>query len=64
MSKHGGDAPTDAGDESAREELTAHEASDESREQASFTERHPEHFRNPPGHVRELREEDSDPEKE
>ena len=63
MSNLGGDASTDAEDESAREERTAQESSDESREQANFTERHPEHFRNPPGHVREFREEDS-PEKE
>lgn len=63
-SNHGEDASTGDADESAREERDAQEPSDESREQANFTERHPEHFRNPPGHVRELREEDSTPEKE
>jgi hypothetical protein len=28
-------------------------------EQPNFTDRHPEHFRNPPGHVSELREGDT-----
>ena len=29
-------------------------------EKPSYTDRHPEHFRNPPGHVREFREEGPD----
>ena len=31
----------------------------EPEEQPNFTDRHPEHFRNPPGHVSELREGDT-----
>ena len=29
-------------------------------EKPNYTDRHPEHFRNPPGHVREFREDDPD----
>ena len=29
---------------------------DESTAEPNYTDRHPEHFRNPPGHVREFRE--------
>jgi hypothetical protein len=31
-------------------------------EKRNYTERHPEHFRNPPGHVSEIRDEPSEPE--
>ena len=31
-------------------------------EKPNYTDRHPEHFRNPPGHVREMRDGDVGPE--
>jgi hypothetical protein len=34
----------------------ARDLDEESSEKTNYTERHPEHFRNPPEHVRDLRE--------
>ena len=68
MSEEREDTPTVAGEVPAHDGADAAAADDrsgtDSAAPANFTERHPEHFRNPPGHAREFREEDSSPEKE
>lgn len=56
------DIPTGAGEEPTDDEPTDEQATESGPdEQLNYTERHPEHFRDPPGHVREFREEDSSP---
>lgn len=46
-------------DEDAEASIAPEDAQLDPEEQPNYTDRHPEHFRNPPGHVREFREEDS-----
>ena len=60
MGSHHEEPPVDLGDTPPEEEVETANASDDADEdpdeKLNYTERHPEHFRNPPGHVRELRE--------
>jgi hypothetical protein len=62
MNSHHQEPPAEPHDVPPEEEISNASAADdlaeESTEKANFTERHPEHFRNPPGSVRELREGD------
>ena len=62
MSSHQQEPPIEVEGMPAEEDVDTADAAEDleadSDEKKNFTERHPEHFRNPPGHVRELREED------
>ena len=49
-------------DEDGEASISPEDLELEPEEMPNYTDRHPEHFRNPPGHVREFREEDSDSE--
>ena len=64
MTSHHDERPVDLGDTPDEEGIEAADVSEDSDEdpdvKLNYTERHPEHFRNPPGHVRELREEDEE----
>jgi hypothetical protein len=56
------DVPTGAEEPIDDEPTDDEQATEAGRdEQPNFTDRHPEHFRNPPGHVREFRVEDPTP---
>jgi hypothetical protein len=62
MSSHHEEPPIDVEGVPAEENVNTADAAEdlaqEPVEKKNFTERHPEHFRNPPGNVRDLREED------
>jgi hypothetical protein len=63
MGSHHEEPPIELEDVPDEEEISTAEARDdleqEPDEKVNFTERHPEHFRNPPGHVSELRDDAS-----
>lgn len=65
MSSHHEEPPVEVDGVPAQENVNTADASEdldqEPDEKKNFTERHPEHFRNPPGNVRELREGDGAP---
>jgi hypothetical protein len=60
MGSHHEEPPIQLEDVPEEEAMSTAEAQEdleqEPDEKSNFTERHPEHFRNPPGHVRELRD--------
>jgi hypothetical protein len=62
MTSHHEEPPVDLDAVPEGENINAADAPDdleqESDEKPNYTDRHPEHFRNPPGHVRELRDGD------
>jgi hypothetical protein len=53
---------SDLVDEDAEARVSPEDGELDPEEQPNYTDRHPEHFRKPPGHVREFRDEDSDSE--
>ncbi len=59
MSSHPEEPPVDLDAAPAEEEINEADAPDdleqEPDEKPNYTDRHPEHFRNPPGHVSEIR---------
>lgn len=61
MGSHHEEPPIDV-DAPAGEDIDPATASDELEqepdEKLNYTDRHPEHFQNPPGHVRDFRDED------
>ena len=63
MGSHHEEPPVEIDGAPAEEQINTADApedlEDEPDEKVNYTDRHPEHFRNPPGHVRELREGDS-----
>jgi hypothetical protein len=65
MTSHHEEPPVEVeGDFTSEEDMDAVDPTDEldldPDEKPNYTDRHPEHFRNPPGHVREFREEGPD----
>jgi hypothetical protein len=62
MTSHHEEPPVDLDAVPEGENINAADAPDdleqEPDEKPNYTDRHPEHFRNPPGHVRELRDGD------
>jgi hypothetical protein len=63
MGSHHEEPPVGVEDVPAEEGVDIADASDdlqqEPDEKPNYTDRHPEHFRNPPGHVREMREDEA-----
>lgn len=61
MSSHHEEPPVQVDGLASEEDMDAVDPTDELEldpdEKSNYTDRHPEHFRNPPGHVREFREE-------
>jgi hypothetical protein len=49
-------------DEDGEASISPEDVETDPEDKPNYTDRHPEHFRNPPGHVREFREEDSESE--
>jgi hypothetical protein len=64
MSSHHEEPPVQVDGLTSEEDMDAVDPTDELEldpdEKPNYTDRHPEHFHNPPGHVREFREEDPD----
>jgi len=65
MTSHHEEPPVEVGGGfTSEEDMDAVDPTDELEldpdEKPNYTDRHPEHFRNPPGHVREFREEGPD----
>ena len=62
MGSHHEEPPVEVDDAPTEEDINVADASDELEQEPedkpNYTDRHPEHFRNPPGHVSEIRTED------
>jgi hypothetical protein len=62
MGSHREESPADVSGVPAEEDVNSADAPEdlgqEPDEKQNYTDRHPEHFRNPPRHVREVREGD------
>jgi hypothetical protein len=60
MGSHHQEPPVEPVEVPAEEGISDAEAADDAAEEPeqkrNYTDRHPEHFRNPPGHVRDIRE--------